>query len=66
LQHYELDVPNHSKLKNMSSIADLHQGLVETEKSIIYPLVSKLIRLILTLPVLTVTTERTFFSDEDC
>jgi hypothetical protein len=23
LQHYELDVPNHSKLKNMSSIADL-------------------------------------------
>jgi hypothetical protein len=50
----------------MSSIADLHQGLVETEKSIIYPLVSKLIRLILTLPVLTVTTERTFFSDEDC
>jgi hypothetical protein len=23
LQHYELDVPNHSKLKNMLSIADL-------------------------------------------
>ena len=35
LQHYELDVPNHPKLKNMSSIADLCQGLVETEKSII-------------------------------
>lgn len=23
LQHYKLDVPNHPKLKNMSSIADL-------------------------------------------
>jgi len=43
LQHYELDVPNHPKLKNMSSIADLCQGLVETEKSIIYPLVDMLI-----------------------
>jgi hypothetical protein len=30
LQHYELDVPNHPKLKNMSSITDLCQGLVET------------------------------------
>ena len=31
-QHYEFDVPNHSKLKNMSSIADLCQVLVETKK----------------------------------
>jgi hypothetical protein len=44
----------------MSSIADLCQGLVETEKSTIYPLVDRLIRLILTLPVLTATTERVF------
>jgi hypothetical protein len=60
LQHYELDVPNHPNLKNMSSIVDLCQGLVETEKSIIYPLIDRLIRLILTLPVSTVTTERAF------
>jgi hypothetical protein len=60
LQHYELDVPNHPKLKNMSSIAELCQGLVETEKSTIYPLVDRLIRLILTLPVSTATTERAF------
>jgi len=33
LQHYEFDVPNHPKLKNMSSIADLCQGLVETKKN---------------------------------
>jgi hypothetical protein len=60
LQYYELDVPNHPKLKNMSSIADLCQGLVETEKSIIYPLVDRLIQLILTLHVSTATTERVF------
>jgi hypothetical protein len=60
LQHYELDVPNHPKLKSMSSIADLCQGLVETGKSTIYPLVDRLIRLILTLPVSTTTTEQAF------
>jgi len=53
-------VPNHPKLKNMSSIADLCQGLVETEKSTIYSLVDSLIRLILTLLVSTTTTERAF------
>jgi glycine cleavage system regulatory protein len=60
LQHYELDVPNHPKLKNMSLIADLCQGLVETGKSTIYPLIDRLIRLILTLPVSTATIERAF------
>jgi len=60
LQHYEHDVPNHPKLKNMSSIVDLCQGLVKTEKSILYPLVDKLIRFILTLPVSTATIERAF------
>ena len=49
------------KLKNMSSIADLCQGLVETEKSIIYPLVDRLIQLILTLPVSTITTEQILY-----
>jgi len=43
----------------MSSIANLYQGLVETEKSTIYLLVDRLIRFILTLPVST-TTERVF------
>jgi hypothetical protein len=41
----------------MSSIADLCQGLIETEKSTIYPLIDMLIRLILTLPVSIATTE---------
>ena len=54
-------VLNHPKLKNMSSIADLCQGLVETEKSIIYPLVERLIQLILTLSVSTITTEQILY-----
>ena len=33
----------------------------EDKKSIIYPLVDRLIRLVLTLPVSTATTERAFF-----
>ena len=53
-------VSNHLKLKNMSSIADLCQGLVEIEKSTIYPLVDMLIQLILTLSG-SIT-----ISDEDC
>jgi len=60
LQHYKLDVPNHPKLKNMSLIADLCQGLVKTEKSTIYPLIDSLIQLILTLPISTAITERAF------
>jgi hypothetical protein len=47
LQHY--DIPNLLELKNLSSIVDLRHRLVETRKSIIYPLIDRLIRLILTL-----------------
>jgi len=60
VQHYKLDVPNHPKLKNMLSLANLCQRLVETEKSIIYPLIDRLIRLILILSISTLTTEWPF------
>jgi hypothetical protein len=40
----------------MSFIANLCQGLVETEKSTIYPLIDMLIRLILIVPIATATT----------
>jgi hypothetical protein len=46
----------------MSSIVDLCQGLLETEKSTIYPLVDRLIRHVLTLLVSTTTTERVFLA----
>jgi len=62
LQHYKLDVPNHPKLRNMSLTTNLCQGLVEIEKPTIYPLIDRLIQFILTLPVLTKTTDQAFSS----
>nr|GEZ43207.1 zinc finger MYM-type protein 1 [Tanacetum cinerariifolium] len=56
LQHYELD--NDPKLKNVTSLSQLCKGLQETEKSETY--FDRLIRLILTLPVSTATSERAF------
>ncbi|XP_059630084.1 uncharacterized protein LOC132273068 [Cornus florida] len=60
LQHYEVEMPVHSYLKNMSTISELCRGLVETKKSKIYFLIDRLIRLVLTLPVSTATTKRAF------
>ncbi|XP_057740547.1 uncharacterized protein LOC130957720 [Arachis stenosperma] len=59
-QHYELDVPNHVELTNLCTISELCQGLTKTGKSLTYPLIDRLIRLVLTLPVSTATTERSF------
>ncbi|GAV65166.1 Dimer_Tnp_hAT domain-containing protein/DUF4371 domain-containing protein [Cephalotus follicularis] len=44
----------------LKQIAELSHGLVKTEKSEIYHLVFRLIRLVLTLPVSTTITERSF------
>ncbi|XP_059667778.1 uncharacterized protein LOC132313131 [Cornus florida] len=60
LQHYEVEMPVHSYLKNMSTIFELCRGLVEPKKSKIYFLIDRLIRLVLTLPVSTATRERAF------
>ncbi|XP_062118723.1 uncharacterized protein LOC133832387 [Humulus lupulus] len=43
---------------NLSSIHELCQGLVKIRKAIMYPLIDRLLRLVLTLPVSTATTER--------
>ncbi|GJY58579.1 RNA-directed DNA polymerase, eukaryota [Tanacetum coccineum] len=51
LQYFELN--SDPKLKNVSSFLALCRGLQETEKSKMYPLIDRLIRLILTLPVST-------------
>ncbi|QHO19723.1 Zinc finger MYM-type protein [Arachis hypogaea] len=59
-QHYELDVPNHVELTNLCTISELCQGLTKTEKSLTYPLIDRLIRLVLTFPVSTATTKRSF------
>ena len=60
LELFELDVRQNSDLQKVSTISELCQVLVKTRKSIIYPLVDRLIRLVLTLPVSTATTERAF------
>ncbi|KAL8126640.1 hypothetical protein AgCh_013771, partial [Apium graveolens] len=60
LQHYGLDVPVHPDLKNLSTLGDLCHGLVTTGKADMYPLVDRLLRLVLTLPASTATSERAF------
>ena len=44
----------------MSTISELCRGLVKTNKSQHYYLIDRLVRLVLTLPVTTATTERAF------
>ncbi|KAG6692738.1 hypothetical protein I3842_10G129500 [Carya illinoinensis] len=60
LQHYELDVLTHLDFQDMSTLSELCRRLAISEKSKIYYLIDKLIRLLLTLPVSTATTERAF------
>ncbi|XP_074327361.1 uncharacterized protein LOC141665279 [Apium graveolens] len=60
LQHYGLDVPVHPDLKNLSTPGDLCHGFVTTEKAYMYPLVDRLLKLVLTLPASTATSERAF------
>ncbi|XP_023765318.1 uncharacterized protein LOC111913839 [Lactuca sativa] len=60
LRHYELDVRNHPQLTNSSTLSELCMGLHETRKAGTYPLFDRLICIILTLPVSTATSERTF------
>ncbi|XP_042400838.1 uncharacterized protein LOC121990842 [Zingiber officinale] len=46
--------------RTLTTISDLCQWLVKTRKSEVYPLVFRVLTLILTLPVSTATTERSF------
>ena len=50
----------HPDFQNMSTISELGRGLKISEKSKIYFLIDRLIRLVLTLPVSTATTEQAF------
>ncbi|XP_021856696.2 uncharacterized protein [Spinacia oleracea] len=60
LELFYCDASKHPEMKNLCTIADLCRSLAETGKSDVYHLVDRLIRLILTLPVSTATTERAF------
>ncbi|TYG65322.1 hypothetical protein ES288_D06G177600v1 [Gossypium darwinii] len=60
LKHYELDVCNHPDLRKISTLSKLSRSLVDSGKSTMYPLVDRLIRLILTLSVSTTSSKRSF------
>ncbi|CAH9074661.1 unnamed protein product [Cuscuta epithymum] len=60
LEHFELDIHQFPGLKNLSTISELCQELVKTRKAEIYPLVDRLVRLVLTLPISTASGERAF------
>ena len=63
LRHFIIDARQQLELKNLSAIPELCRCLAETKKkkkSEVYYLIDRLIRLILTLPVSTATTERSF------
>lgn len=60
LEHYEYAVVRHADFQNVSSLSRLCQVMVENKKSDHFFLVDRLIRLVLTLPVSTATTERAF------
>ena len=60
LEYFEFDIRRHIALQNVSTISELCQELMKTEKSMIYSLVDKLIRLVLILPISTATIERAF------
>ncbi|XP_059638983.1 uncharacterized protein LOC132281283 [Cornus florida] len=62
LIHYQLEVSSDTEFQNISSLTDLSQELVVSKKFEYYPLVDRLIRLVLILPVSTATAEKTFSS----
>ena len=52
------DMFHNSKFQNLTSLSELCRRLVETGKVSIYFLIDRLVRLVLTLPISTATTER--------
>ncbi|KAK9050926.1 hypothetical protein SSX86_027551 [Deinandra increscens subsp. villosa] len=62
LGHYIANVKEDTHFDNLNGVSDLAQRMVETRKNIDYPLVYRLIKLSLLLPVATASVERSFSS----
>lgn len=62
LQVFQLDIQSNKLFEEVSNLPELCQFLSKTGKAKIYNLVDRLVRLILTLPVSTATSERAFSS----
>ncbi|PRQ22643.1 putative HAT dimerization domain, ribonuclease H-like domain-containing protein [Rosa chinensis] len=60
--YFLTDIQKDARFSKTNSVFDLCRRLVETRKSAFFPMIYRLICLILTLPVSTATTERAFSS----
>nr|XP_011463590.1 PREDICTED: uncharacterized protein LOC101309442 [Fragaria vesca subsp. vesca] len=60
--YYEKDMRSDPKFKKLESIAELCHILVQIRKSEFYPMIHRLICLVLTIPVSTATTKRAFLA----
>ena len=60
LYHFEYNVVQDPEFKKLKSLSELSQWLVRIGNSKHYKLVYKIVRLVLTIPVSTATTERAF------
>ncbi|KAL7596374.1 hypothetical protein Lser_V15G28024 [Lactuca serriola] len=60
LQHYEVDVVQREKYKQLISISELCQWLIKTRRATNFYLIYLVVSLILTLPISTATTKRSF------
>ncbi|CAM9001462.1 unnamed protein product [Rhodiola kirilowii] len=60
LEHYKHQVVFDKNFQKLSSLAQLCRRLVKADLAKLFPLVDRLIRLVLTLPVSTATTKRAF------
>ncbi|XP_073029527.1 uncharacterized protein [Primulina eburnea] len=60
LKHYKYNIVKGSDYKSLSTISELCQWLMKTNKSVTHNLIFRVIVLVLTLPVFNAATERSF------
>ena len=60
LENYKLDISILPEFQKLSTISELCQLLTKTKELTSYPLIDRLIRLVLTLPISTATSKRAF------
>ncbi|XP_071738644.1 uncharacterized protein [Rutidosis leptorrhynchoides] len=66
LELFNIEMPKNPKLSGASTLVEVFRGLVETWKYKNFNMLYRLIRLILTLPISTATTERAFSGMKIC
>ncbi|XBJ26953.1 hypothetical protein VPH35_004285 [Triticum aestivum] len=62
LKHFVLDASKDEYMRNISNLIDLCRCLVESGRHVVFNLIERLLRLLITLPVSTASAERAFSS----